>query len=359
MLDRCPLCLIIAFLTLAGCATTSTKLAAVDDGMVEAEQQKQRELWLSTQEEQHQRLENIAYPILHHGVSLCPDDVVMMAGFRYANIYTYEGVWREAARYALGLGDTLEVLSVIDGSGADRAGLKPGDHILRLGTTEIPIGKQSMAAAGEWGAEFRASGLRHLAIEYKRSGERHVTTIAAEAACGYPTLVVQEGGLNAFADGKAIYVATAMMRFADDNELAVIVAHELAHNAMGHIDAKKKNAAAGALFGLLGDIAMAYSGVNTGGYYTTQFASLGAMTFSQNFEREADYVGMYALALAGLPLESAPVLWRHMAIANPQFIALAQSHPTSAERFVRMEQTVLEIEEKRSEGVSLYPNMRE
>jgi predicted Zn-dependent protease len=37
-----------------------------------------------------------------------------------------------------------------------------------------------------------------------------------------------------------------MLRFTGkDDELAVVVAHEIAHNAMGHIDAKKKNATLG------------------------------------------------------------------------------------------------------------------
>ena len=47
-----------------------------------------------------------------------------------------------------------------------------------------------------------------------------------------------------------------------------------------------------------------------------------------------------------------------MAIANPGAIGLATSHPTSAERFVRIEQAVKEIEEKREEGRPLLPEMR-
>src|SRR5690606_27078917 len=100
----------------------------------------------------------------------------------------------------------------------------------------------------------------------------------------------------------------------------------------------RKNALGGGFLGLLADIAMASQGINTGGAYTSQFAQLGAMTFSQDFEREADYVGMYAMARTGLPLEDAPTLWRHMAIAHPGSIQLATSHPTTAERFVRLEQ---------------------
>lgn len=89
-----------------------------------------------------------------------------------------------------------------------------------------------------------------------------------------------------------------MMQVTSDEELATVVSHEIAHNAMKHIDAKMQNATAGAFFGAILDIFAATQGVNTGGEFTSQFAQLGAMTFSQEFEREADYVGMYILALA-------------------------------------------------------------
>lgn len=149
-----------------------------------------------------------------------------------------------------------------------------------------------------------------------------------------------------------------MMRFANDQELQVVYAHEFAHNAMHHMQAKKKNSLFGALIGALGDIAMAAQGLNTGGYYTTKGARAGAMSFSQDFEREADYVGLYSMALADMSLTSAPNFWRHMAKADPKSIGLAYTHPTSAERFVRMEQAIGEIDHKLAEHLALRPEMK-
>lgn len=342
---------------LSACATTTTQLASINKEQVEIEKHKQRTLWLKTQLSQQIRLGNIAYPILKNGIPLCNEDTIQFAGLRYANSHYYEGIWKEAA-IDLGLGDTLEIIGIVAGSGADKAGMQVGDKLLKIGDQVLAPGKMAINQANEWLESFQSSRSNSFPIEYSRNGKVYNTTIQSEKICAYSTSVVQDGALNAFADGKNIYVTTAMMRFADDAELAVIVAHEFAHNAMGHIDAKRKNAATGAIFGLIGDIAMAYAGVNTGGYYTSEFAKLGAMTFSQDFEREADYVGMYALALAGQPLDSSPQLWRHMAMANPQSIALASSHPTSAERFIRMEQTIQEITEKRAANEPLMPNMK-
>lgn len=80
------------------------------------------------------------------------------------------------------------------------------------------------------------------------------------------------------------------------------------------------------------------------------------MTFSQDFEREADYVGIYALGLADLPISSAPRFWRRMAVANPEAIAFAHSHPTTAERFVRLEQTIHEVDKKIALKLPLRPD---
>jgi predicted Zn-dependent protease len=150
-----------------------------------------------------------------------------------------------------------------------------------------------------------------------------------------------------------------MMRFAqNDDELAVVVGHEIAHNAMRHLDAKKKNATLGAILGAVVDIAAATQGVNTGGDFTNMGAGIGAMSYSQDFEREADYVGMYLLALAGRSYENAADFWRRMAQESPGSIKYASSHPTSAERFVRLEQTVAEIRQKQDAGLPLVPVMK-
>ena len=154
-------------------------------------------------------------------------------------------------------------------------------------------------------------------------------------------------------------IPTAMMRFAArEDELAVVVAHEIAHNAMRHIDAKKKNATFGALLGAILDVAAATQGVNTGGEFTSQGAELGAMTFSQDFEREADHVGMYILARADHHTNTAADFWRRMAQESPGSIKFASSHPTTAERYLRLEQAAAEIEGKRAAGQPLLPELK-
>lgn len=341
-----------------GCATTTTQLGSVDPSVVRAEEARQRELALATMEEHQLRIEQIAYPILTGGAPLC--DPEPYHGFRFGTDHGYNSEWIPAAHSVLRLGDTLSVVGVTPGSPAAEAGLLAGDRI--VGAGPLTVADLTGKNAGKRFAEFHdtqiAAGEGRLDLRIVRDGSLESLTIDGVAACPYAVVVTQDGTINAFADGEAIYVTTGMMRFAEDDELAVVLGHEMAHNAMGHIDAKKQNALAGGLLGLVADIALASQGINTGGAYTNQFAQLGAMTFSQDFEREADYVGLYALALAGYPLDEAPTFWRHMAIANPGSIQLATSHPTTAERFVRLEQVLEEIREKQEAGSELRPEMK-
>jgi membrane-associated protease RseP (regulator of RpoE activity) len=278
---------------LSACAGATTRLPQLSPGAIEAEQEKQRELSIQDNERQQARLDSITYPLLAQSTSLCPSDRGPLPGLRLATVHTYEKEWQAAAASVLGLGDTLTVTGVVPGAPAARAGLRPGDRILSLGEISIPPGPKATTTFSE---AFAALGRRDVPSQvdvlYSRAGAQRRATVTLAPVCAYGTVLVNTGELNAFADGERIYVTSTMMRFASDEELRVVVAHELAHNAMEHIEARKKNALFGGLLGAVADVFMATQGVNTGGYYSSRYAKLGSESFSQDFEREADYVGL-------------------------------------------------------------------
>lgn len=342
---------------LTACATTTTRIAPVPPELVREEQARQRALVLTELTRDQQRLDDIAHPILVAGADLCQDKVGGRYGFRWETLADYKGEWREAAVEALRLTDTLTVTSVATASAAFRGGLRVGDQLLATAGKPLPTGSGATASFADL-VEERRKAMAPLVIDYARDGAAGTARLDPEVACDFGHVVIVDGDINAYADGKNVIVPWAMMRFADDDELRVVVSHEVAHNAMNHLEARKKNAFLGALLGAIGDIALATQGINTGGQYTAQFAELGAMTYSQDFEREADYVGMYMLARAGLPLDNAPMFWRHFATISPSSIAYASTHPTTAERFVLLEQIATEIEEKQHSGLALLPELK-
>ena len=169
--------------------------------------------------------------------------------------------------------------------------------------------------------------------------------------CNYPLEILEnDKQANAYADGKKVYITEPMIDIFDNKEeVAVILSHEIAHNIMEHISAKQQNQ----LLGLVLDMAAAAGGVDTRG----TFSDIGASAYSQNFELEADYVGLYIMARADYPITNAAFVWRKMAKQFPQNIRgnLMSTHPSSAKRFLTLEKTAEEINRKKRLKHPLIP----
>ncbi|MEM9124022.1 MAG: M48 family metallopeptidase, partial [Pseudomonadota bacterium] len=196
-----------------------------------------------------------------------------------------------------------------------------------------------------------------LLLTVKRGGEAREIAFQPKQGCQTGVYMPAEDITNAYADGKNIFVTTSMMElFSTDEEMALVIAHEIAHNAMGHIRKKTNNMRVGVVGGLLLDVlAAATLGVDTQGGFTDLGARAGIMSYTQAFETEADYVGMYMMARAGFDVEGVEAFWRTMAVNNPTSIRVAVTHPTSAERFVTIGKTGDEIAAKLASGEALVP----
>ncbi|MCE3006490.1 MAG: M48 family metallopeptidase [Rickettsiales bacterium] len=177
--------------------------------------------------------------------------------------------------------------------------------------------------------------------------------------CNFSLEIKGERGVNAYTDGRTVYITAPMMLFAsDDNHLAFVLAHELAHAIMDHVRVQGQNVTAGALMGAAIDILAASQGVDTGGGFMQTGANVVLTTYSPEFEQEADYIGLYILARAGYPIEKAPDFWRKMAQFEPQGIYVRGTHPSYPERYIAMQKTILEIRHKQAQGLPLMPNIK-
>lgn len=176
--------------------------------------------------------------------------------------------------------------------------------------------------------------------------------------CVYKFELTKGGkSVNAYADGKKIYVTPAMMRFVkSDEELAVVLGHEYAHNVMEHSKSKQINALVGGAIGFALEALASYNGVGTGGELTNIGQNVGALSYSQNYEREADYVGLYITTLSGYSIRSAPYFWRRISTKHNNSIIEATTHPTTPERFIALQKAIKEISDKKKSGQRIFPN---
>lgn len=349
--------IVLATFLAAGCAAPMTRTGAVSQDLVLSEQQKEQQLALRALLDQQRRLDSVAFPLLRSAVPFCGANTALRTGLRLGSVYTFKREWKEAAR-SIGLGDTITIFGVAPGSGAARAELRPGDRVLRIGGTEFTPGSGALPAMLASVQDVARSSTKATQLAFVRNGHTESASVALDTVCAYTVTAVEADELNAFSDGQSVFVTSAMLRFVTDDELSIVLSHEIAHNAMHHIDAKKKNTLLGGLLGAVVDIAAAAGGVNTGGEFTKQGAQAGALVFSQDFEREADYVGLYIMALAGRPVDHAADFWRRMAMVNPKAIRFAYTHPTTAERAVRLEQWAAEVDRKVASSDPVRPEMK-
>ncbi|MGE0293150.1 MAG: M48 family metalloprotease [Hyphomonadaceae bacterium] len=341
----------------AGCASPQSARPALAASAVADEQQRQSQFVLEHRASEYARVYEITQRISHANVEFCARRSRTI-GVRLENLHDYGRDFRQAAQTLWQLDNTPRVLWVGSGSPAETAGLRVGDRILAINGHAIESNRQASRRASSAIRDAAEVGAVQLRIQ--RGVEALDVSATPRDDCGYELYMLDDDTLNAAADGRTIYVTRGMLRFArTDEELALILSHELAHNAMGHIEARMQNQMVGMAGGLVLDVLAAAAGVNTGGAFTDAAGDVGAMLFSQEFEAEADYIGLYFMARGGYDVAGAEVFWRRMAAEYPRGIRFAYTHPNTAQRFVAIAATRDEIGAKVAGGQPLQPNMRE
>jgi hypothetical protein len=148
------------------------------------------------------------------------------------------------AVYALDQGPGI--VAVAPGGAAATAGLLPGDTIVAVQGASIDTGPLPRRESREPGSRIEAAIDTALAggptrIAVRRGDERREVVLAAPAACATHVRIARAESENAFADGRyATFSATLVARTPSDDELAAVVAHELAHNYLGHYAAHRE-----------------------------------------------------------------------------------------------------------------------
>lgn len=338
---------LVAAAMLCACAAPQSQRVTVSDSATKAEADKQRDITIKDFVEDQKRLARVYGLLRTRATALCPEHGP------YFGLHTMnkpDNDFGAAFERVFGIEKRLTTLFVDEGGPAARAGLQPRDVILRVNGTAAPDTQAANAAVAKIGPEDP------VVVDLERDSKPMTMTIQPVRACKYPARVVFGQVINAFADGKSIAVTRGMMSFArTDVELATVLGHEMAHNTMKHMEAKTQNMQ----LGLIADVAAAV--LSRGRVSGTNFAQVGAQVYSQEFEAEADYVGLYLLAVAGFSIEDAPNFWRRMASVNPSSIqgSHSASHPSTPYRMLALEETVQEIKDKLAQGVPLKPNMKD
>lgn len=232
---------------------------------------------------QDRRLAIVAAPLLGANANLCRSQMPL-TGMILHSRDQYDGAWADPL-FTQGV---LAIAQVLPGSAAALAGLQPGDGLTAI-AGEIPIARA--ATLREAGLALLASRWRaddSLQLDIVRTGKPLSVVLHPASACLAAVEIRTGDGMSARTDGHVVQVPQQLAQAATDTELAVIVAHELAHVILQH---RLRLEAAGIDKGLLGEL-----GRNR--------------RLIRQAEEEADRLSVHLLANAGYDPASAPAFWR-------------------------------------------------
>ncbi len=358
---------ILACVLLTACAGRTALLPDIDNLLAIAEVEKQHEIFLTDYRDHLVLASTVFAELARANADYCPKAGALYTGMLATNAGGFPAAQRVAARKVFGdvegandIDDQPWVFSIIPNSPAADAGLAVGDRVLAVAGQDIGNGTRGQT---EMMSAFRtAAGAGPVAITVKRGTEKLSFAVTPEPACDYGFALRRSERINAFADGSRVEVTTGLLRFVKTpDELALIVGHELAHNVLGHRDSATQNAVTGGLIGASGALLAAGPlGAVVGLGLAVQGATYGARANSQDYESEADYVGTYYAARAGYNVENAADVIRRFAVLDPGAIHLrGGTHPSTALRFLAIEETAREIRNKQVAGSAVVPNVRD
>lgn len=334
--------ILCAGVLVAGCGSRA-QIPSVSREAVEAERERQSAFRFETLITQNERLQSVAFAVLSANAPYCGDRLHTLFGLSVLTLENLAPELHAAAGQRLGLDNTVRVVHAAAGSPARRAGLAPGDRILRIGKREIEPGIEGTEQVAKLLAKAKPENALQVVIS--RSGRQLTLPLRGVKGCGYPAVLAGVGDSQAIARSGGIVLPTGLLGTAStDDELAIVIGHQLAHLAAGHAKLRGDD---------VEDV--------IGGFPANQpiaaaeVAAFEPRQFEENNEKVADYLGLYFTARAGYAIAGADAFWRKLAAQQTPFAA---AHPVTDGRFALMGRARDEISLKQQSGAPLEPNWR-
>ena len=268
------------------------------------------------------RVATIAFRLTTANAALCRD-LQGKAGLLVHSLDQYEPDARPAAAKAFGLRTPVAVEAVVPGSPAERAGVIAGDGVLAIGKTTLDasLPGDGAGAPATMATRSRAEALlaavgpeQSLALQILSASGKRVVTLAPQPGCRSRAELMLGGGWEADADGETIRIAARYLERFDNAQVAVIMAHELAHNILRH---RARLDAAGVSRGILAEVGR------------------NGRLFRQT-EDEADRLSVYLLYNAGYEPGSAAAFWQGPGARIDGGLFRARTHRSAGARAKRI-----------------------
>lgn len=248
------------------------------------------------------------------------------------------------ARATFGFASDYAVLALVADGPAARAGLRTDDAIVSLGDMPLVPPAEELAAIDQvaayrpiaWAdARIRAAlDKGPVALGILRDGQPMTVTITGTPACRSRFELRPSDSYGASADGDIVGITVPMLAFmVDDDELAAILAHEMAHNLLEH---RRRLNAAGVQRGLM-----------------QQLGRNARLTLAT--EIEADRLSTWLMANAGYDPQASVRFWTRYGKQRGKGIFSAPTHYRWKKRVALFEAEMAAMAASAKEPRGWYP----
>ena len=358
---------------LIGCYSAPVFLPTPEDQKTNEAQSEQWIQAFNENAEKQSHIAGLAYPLLVANSDLCGSKVVTELGIQWIVFNDVVGVVGRVAAINLGISHNPYLTVVTPGSPAAKAGLQEGDTLLSLNGSRIGKDRNWVAWVNNtrlyrWRFNRflnRALSQRSsITVQYRRGNEILQTDIQPVRRCDFDVFVIEysflaseiDGAavsssefspLNSISYGGTILISSGLYEWAQtDRELQMFIAHELAHEIVGHgahattwlISVEPLKRA-----GLLGDF-------GRGGFLNFPHPTT-PRRYDQTQEQDADYLAMYLLARADIDVSEYANIWTLI----PDDAPIMDTHGNLENRRKVIESTLVEIQTKIDSGLPLDP----
>lgn len=193
-----------------------------------------QEAWPHRMQRQMARVSEIGWRLADAAGALCHDRAAPI-GAQLDSLRAYAPADRPHAAATLGLGEAPWVSSVVPGSPAALAGLRPGDEVIAVNGQDwqaLAAGLDDPALVADATHALIAAvpPEQPLVLTIRRDGGLIALSANRQHRCAVRFVLKTGGGLEAHSDSANVAVSDKLVDFAgNDDELALVLAHELAH----------------------------------------------------------------------------------------------------------------------------------
>ncbi len=198
---------------------------------------------LSDLHQRKNRVATIAHHIFIANQAVCPNTMnnygftaLSLNRDKHGKLSADGKIWAQA----LHIGPGSTITTVIPHSAADRAGLQVGDTLLSINKVRWPSNSEHKAFYQALNSAVKSPSMQ---MTVSRQNKEYGFLLVADKSCDADIILTREQDAEGFASNSSIVIGVGLEQLLeDDNELAFVIAHELAHIILGHTAPEKKKA---------------------------------------------------------------------------------------------------------------------